>query len=123
MLGTNELKTMYNHTSEEIAQMFEKFVTYIINFKSQVDGSSPKLIVSGIPPIPENEINLDPNDIYYKTHDKCKILQQLNKQFCEKNNITYIDNSNLEVGIDNLHLTETSHQILANKLYEIIKTL
>ena len=117
MLGTNELKVMYNNSIQKIMQMFEKFIIYITNYKSQIDGQTSKLIVSGIPPINQGVINSDSDDMYYGTAEKCRQLQTQYKNYCQKNNICYIDNSDLEVGVDGLHLTENSHKILAKRLY------
>ena len=103
--------------------MLDKFVTFVKNFKSQIDGLSPTLIISGLPPIPQGEINLKPDDKYFGAPNKCQMLQTLYKEYCENNKIIYIDNSNLEVGIDCLHLTENSHKILAEKISKTIKAL
>ena len=123
MLGTNELKSAYNNSPDEILQMLDKFVKFIQNFHSQIDGEIPKLIISGIPPLPKCEENSNPNDKYYGAPEKCEVLLKLYKNYCLNNNLLYIDNSDLKVGIDCLHLTKNSHKILADKLYNLIKTL
>ena len=46
MLGTNELKNVYDKTAEEIGEDFEKyFVKTILGRKSQIGGSYPKLLI------------------------------------------------------------------------------
>ena len=123
MLGTNELKTTYNNTPKDVLIMLQKFVDYIQNFKSQIDGSSPVLIVSGIPKIVTNELNLQPDDKYFGAPAKSEELSELYLDYCTKNNIPFIDNSNLEVGVDGLHITKEGHKKLAEKIYKKIKSL
>lgn len=55
MLGTNELKKVYNKSMEEIGELFEKyFVKVILNRKSQIDNKYPKLLII-TPPIVSKE--------------------------------------------------------------------
>ena len=121
MLGTNELKYAYNNTANDVLKMFEKFVQFIFNFKSQIDGSTPKLIVSGIPLVASIKMNETPDDKYFQAPKKSKELCELYKKYCLKNHITYIDNTDLELGIDAIHITLESHKKLAQKVFQEIK--
>lgn len=120
MLGTNELKFAYNNSPAEIVSMLDKFVKFINNFKSQIDKKNSKLIISGIPLVKENEINKQSTDKYYGAPEKSKILCNFYREYCLKNKILYIDNTDLSVGIDGIHLTKEGHRELAEKVFDKI---
>ena len=55
MLGTNELKTMFNKTIEEVGELFEKYIVEtIINRKSQISDNYYKLLIVA-PPIAKDD--------------------------------------------------------------------
>ena len=120
MLGTNELKISFNNSAQDILNMLKKYIDYLKNYKSNIDYSTPKIIVSGLPLIRENEYYFE-DDEYRQVSEKSKQVNDLYKDYCEKNNIIYIDNDDLETGIDCVHLTRESHEKLAQKLFEAIK--
>ena len=118
MLGTNDLKNFFNLTASDMLSNLRLYIDYVQNYKSIIDGSTPKLIISGIAPIDENNC---------KTHYKGRVnirneYNVLSKNLCDKLGIPFVDNSDLQVGIDGVHITEQSHVILAEKLYKEIKS-
>ena len=119
MLGTNDTKTFFNHSGDDIFSMMKEYIEIITNYKSQIDGSSPKLIVCGIPPI-SDIANNNPNDNFFGAKVKAIRYKLLIKNYCQQNNIPFIDNSDLETGIDGLHITKESHTKLAEKIYNAI---
>jgi len=122
MLGTNELKDSFNNSADNISKMLDKFISYITSFKSQIDGSSPALILSGIPPIGENIVfDNAANPKYKNAYSKAQELIKLCKKYNNQDNLIYVDNSDLKTGIDCIHITKESHAILAEKLYTIDK--
>lgn len=123
MLGTNKLKFDFNNDAESVLDMMKRYVDFILNYKSQIDNSSLNLIISGIPLVSENsEYSKDKNK-YVGAREKSIKLNDLIKKYCEEKNICYIDNTELETGIDGVHLTKESHMVLANKLYTTIKEM
>lgn len=116
MLGTNELKSCYNNSPEDIMKMIKQYLDLITNYKSQIDKSHPNLIICGIPIVNENTIYCSNNSKYQGANKKQLSLSMLLEDFCNKNNINYINNNELEVGIDGVHLTKESHLKLAEKL-------
>lgn len=123
MLGTNELKYEFNNEASDIVEMIKKYVSFILNYESQIDKSKIKLIISGIPLVSENSGYSRKENKYLGARSKSEELNRLMKEYCEKENICFIDNSDLETGIDGVHITKESHNILANKIYEIISNL
>ena len=123
MLGTNELKFDFSNDASTVLNMMKKYVEFISNYRSQIDNSIPKLILSGVPLVSENSEYSREKNKYVGARQKSVQLNDLIKQYCDEKNICYIDNTDLETGIDGVHLTKESHKILADKVYVIIKKI
>jgi len=121
MLGTNELKNTFNNTAQDIVDMVDKYVQFIKNNKSQIDKTTPIVIISGLPLVRETTEYCTKGDKYKGASKKSEELNQLYKNYCKTKNITYIDNNDLQTGIDGVHLTKESHELLAQKLFDLLK--
>lgn len=123
MLGTNELKKTYNKTAEEIGNILEEyFVKTIINRKSQFTGKFPKLLIVAPPLV--NEFADERTSIKYKdASEKSKKLNDIYEELAKRNNCYFINNKELEVGIDGVHLTKESHRRLAKLLKDKIEEI
>ncbi len=119
MLGTNDLKTFFNLSSEDIARSLEKYILHVKNYLSIVDKSTPKLIVSGIAPVKEEFAKAH----FLNTSIKRDKFNALSKKLCEDYGVPFIDNSDLNVGPDGIHLTKDSHEKLAKKISQAIASL
>lgn len=120
-LGTNELKNVYNNTAREIGDMFENYlVKTVINRKSVIDKSSPKLLI--IPPavIDESTDYCRANDKYLGGTEKSKELNDIYEEIAKKYNCSFLSSLGLETGVDGVHLTKESHRKLAELLKERI---
>lgn len=100
--------------------MIDKYVKFIKNNKSQIDKSVPQIIISGLPVVNEKTGYCKANDKYKGAAGKSKELNVLYKKYCKDNNITYVNNDDLETGIDGVHLTLESHQKLAKRLFDCL---
>ncbi len=118
MLGTNDLKTHFNNTPKDMLEMVKKFIKVVKNFWVNRDGSKVKLIICGIPPVDDTKKVFDN---YENTNKKKNEFNMLEYKYCMERNIIFIDNSDLEIGDDGIHLTEESHFKLALKISSIIK--
>ena len=128
MLGTNELKSAYNKSAEEIGEILEKyFVRTIINRKSQFKESYPKLLLVTPPVINEYTDYCKKDDKYLGAMEKSKKLNSIYENIAKKYKCYFLSNADLEVGVDGVHLTEESHKKLAeflnNKIKEIYDNL
>lgn len=123
MLGTNELKYIYNKSAKEIGELLEEyFVKTILNRKSQLRDSYPKLLIIAPPIVSENrEYRVD--DKYKGASSKSKELNNIYKNIAEKYNCYFLSNKDLETGIDGVHLTKESHKLLAEKLSDMINDI
>ncbi len=122
MLGTNELKYALNNTAEDIVQMIDKYVCFIKNYKSQIDKSRPDIIISGTPIVQENTEYSQKDNKYKGATQKSIQLNILLEKYCKDNLLTYVNNGDLAVGIDGVHLTKESHIILASRISKIFKS-
>ena len=122
MLGTNELKYALNNTAEDIVQMIDKYVCFIKNYKSQIDKSHPDIIISGTPIVQENTEYSQKDNKYKGATQKSIELNILLEKYCKDNLLTYVNNGDLAVGLDGVHLTKESHIILASRISKIFKS-
>lgn len=121
MLGTNELKNVYNKEAEEIGKMLEEyFVKTILNRKSQLKESYPKLLIVAPPIVNENQEYCKAQNKYLGAMEKSKRLNNIYKEIAERYNCYFLSNEGLETGIDGVHLTKESHRKLAERLEEKI---
>lgn len=119
MLGTNELKKSFNKTIEEIGDIFEKyFVKTILNRKSQFADKYPKVLVIA-PPITK-DIG---SGKYEGAYEKSLRFNEIYKEIADRNECYFVDNTSLEPGIDGVHLTKESHELLAEKIYNVVKLI
>ena len=122
MLGTNELKEMYNITPTEIGSLLEKhFVKVILARKSQFQDSYPKLIIISPPLVDESKTDLD--KFYVGAEERSKHLAKVYSDIAERNNCSFIAGSSLLVGDDGVHLLEQSHKELAKLIFEKIQNI
>ncbi len=120
MLGTNELKAVYNKTIEDIGNLIDDcFVKTILNRKSQFMNTTPKLILVCPPLVDENTDYCKKK--YEGAYIKSKDLNNIYKQIADKYNCYFVNNEDLTTGIDGVHLDKESHRKLARKLCESIR--
>jgi len=119
MLGTNELKAIYDKTSEDIGILLEEyFVKVILQHKSQFSDNIPKLFLV-VPPLVNENTDYCKNK-YEGAYEKSQLLNDVYKRIADKYNCIFVNNKDLEVGIDGVHMTKKGHNILAKKIVEEI---
>ena len=124
MLGTNELKAKYQKSANNVGEMLEEyFVKTILNRKSQLKDSCPKLLIVVPPIVNENQEYCKTNNMFLGASQKSKELNDIYKNIAKKYNCFFLSNQGLETGIDGVHLTKESHMKLAKKLEEKINQI
>ncbi len=114
MLGTNELKSVYNKTAKKIGEILEEyFVKTILNRKSQFKNSYPKLLLVTPPIVNENADYCKQGNKYVGATKKSEELDTIYKGIAEKYNCYFLSNDSLCTGMDGVHLTKDSHKKLA----------
>ena len=115
-LGTNDLKSKFNRSVEEIANALEnKYIKFTREDLSNELTIVPKFIVIAPSIIDENKF-----EGYEGATEKSKQFNKVFGAMASKNSCAFISNEFLECGVDGIHLTEKSHKLLAQKLFEII---
>ena len=125
MLGTNEIKNIYNKTAKDVGEMLEKyFVKIILSRKSQLKDSYPSLLIV-VPPLVNEELNAThfQTNKYEGATQKSKELNDIYKDIAERYNCYFLSNQGLETGIDGVHLTKESHKKLAEMLKDKINNI
>ncbi len=123
MLGTNELKEVYNNEAKEIAIKFEKYIVKpILNRKSLLkENYFPKLVIMS-PPLLDETTDWA-SRLYKDATQKAKLLNKLYSKIADKYDCHYIDNTDLDLSDDGCHITIESHIKLAKKLEKVVKNI
>jgi lysophospholipase L1-like esterase len=127
MLGTNDLKTIYDRSSQEIADAISELVESIKEFGRYMDGEPPKIIV--VSPI-HVDINAPEFKNFYSTNyddsagKKSEELAPLISNVANKQGCQFIDAASVaKPGIDGIHLSTNSHSPLADVIYDKIQSI
>jgi len=129
MLGTNDLKTMYNRTAEDVAQALKQYPEYVAKYCSDRNLKMPKIILVSPAYMNENApkfVESMPKPGVYdevsaqKSHEFAepikRIAEELGCVFFGAASVT-------KTGDDGCHLDKESHANLANSFADIIKGL
>lgn len=117
MLGTNDLKTVFNRSPEKIAESINHLVKIVHDYGTNKAGKTPAIIL--ISPILINSNAPNFTKMYagiYNSQSALKSakLSKFIKTVAEKSNAIFIDASKFaDSGDDGLHLSEESHTRLA----------
>ena len=100
--------------------MIIKYIDFVKNYKSQIDKSTPEILICGLPIVKEQTNYCTKENKYKGATQKSQDLNKLYENYCKENKIFYLNNNDLQTGIDGVHLTEESHKLLATKLAKMI---
>ena len=114
-LGTNDCKSQYNLSAQEITKQMELFAQ-----KSKQLLHNPQVII--ISPARIVEGNQITNKYYNGAESKSIELDKCYQKMCHENNYIFISGLKLQTGEDGEHLTKDAHRTLGRKvLHEINK--
>lgn len=123
MLGTNEFKHEYNMSPEGIAKAMEEFLLKIINLKSQIRDSRPRVILISPPLVDEDNEYCSKGNKYAGAAEKSKELAALFEKIADKMDLIFLDSAVItNTGKDGVHITEESHRRLGEAVAKIILT-
>lgn len=123
MLGTNDIKSTYNLTAEQIAEHLDQTIFFIQKGKSDLE-KIPKILVVCPPPILIPDVGtLD--ERVARGIELFKVLPSLYEQVSEKNGCDFINAGEYisSSKTDGYHFTKEGHLKLAEVLSEFIKNL
>ncbi len=125
MLGTNDLKTVYNRSPQEIANAIKDLIDIVKQFGSYMDGEAPKIIIA-------SPIHVDINapefrNFYSNNYDdsagkKSEELAYFISNVAASQGCEFLDAARVaKPGIDGIHLSSVSHSPLADTIYDKIQ--
>ena len=123
MLGSNDLKRVFNATATDIANGMEKIVNEIKEFTVQKQGFIPRIVIVSPPVIGENIGQSQFNTEFdYESIEKSKQLAVHYKIVADRNDCIFVNAADYIKSSeeDSLHLTKEAHGKLAQVLYDIV---
>ena len=126
MLGTNDFKTVYNRSAEDIAEALRQFPEYVTSFCESRSLPEPKIILVSPPYMDDHAphfIDSMPTPNIYdetsvqKSHDLARYIQLVAKD----TDSLFLDSAPItKTGDDGCHLDRPSQALLASALHNII---
>lgn len=129
MLGTNDLKTIYNRTATEVAEALKQYPEYIDKYCADRNLERPKIILVSPAYMDENAskfIESMPNPGIYDEVSAVKSRQFAEpfKKLAEESNCIFFDAASVTTtGDDGCHLDAQSHSNLATELSKLVGEL
>ena len=115
-LGTNDCKSQYNLSPEEISQSMQKLAQ-----KVKILLNNPKVMI--ISPAKIIEGNKITDKYYVGAESKSTQLNSHYRKMCAENGFIFISGLNLQTGEDGEHLTKLAHIKLSQKVLHEINRL
>ncbi|SHO57383.1 SGNH/GDSL hydrolase family protein [Vibrio quintilis] len=114
MLGTNDLKTRFNRTVEDIAHSTGQLIQLIQSYYPQ----SSEIILISPPPVQQSQ-DAEMNESYVGAPDKCEALSASYQYLSEQYGCSFIDAGKYcSTSIkDGIHLDADNHRALAQAVF------
>ena len=113
-LGTNDQKSRYNLSAQEIAQQMSMFINIIESV------SDAKIML--ISPAQIKEGNKITDKFYAGAQEKGQPLDKYYEQLAQENDYLFVSGVDLEAGEDGEHLTPVSHYTLGKRVEREIES-
>jgi len=129
MLGTNDLKTVYNRSAEDVALALKQYPEYVSKYCSERNVKLPKIILVSPAYMDENApkfIESMPQQGVYdeKSAQKSRQFAEPIKKVADGLGCVFLDAAPItKTGDDGCHLDLTSHKNLADSFAKIITEL
>lgn len=124
MLGSNDLKSVFNLSAKQISEGAEVLVKEIISFTENKQGFIPKIILVSPPFIGDDIEASGFNFAFDRTAiARSKEFAKYYRQVADRNGCIFFDAAPCATPSkeDSLHLTPESHTALAKELYGVVK--
>jgi lysophospholipase L1-like esterase len=127
MLGTNDLKTVFDRSAADVARALRGLVQDVYEYGLNFESKAPKVIL--VSPIYINDTAKLFNLFYAKNYNHEAVIKSQDfaakiQKVAEEAGCVFIDAATVaEPGIDGIHFTEDSHPALAKVVSETIKSL
>jgi lysophospholipase L1-like esterase len=126
MLGTNDLKVVYNRSAAQIAEVLRQYPGYVDEYCEDRDLARPKFILVSPAHInaetPEFEQNFEEPRYDHTSGQKSHQLAEHIERVAQETNCLFFNAAQVaQTGKDGLHLDRPSHSRLADSLAALIK--
>lgn len=119
-LGLNEIKSIYNWSSVEVAEKTKGLIQLIKNRKPNLHETNPRIILCTQPEI--NEETEYWGDLWIGSNKKSIALAEEFRKLAEELNVEVLDvNKLVKTGKDGVHLDEHAHKVIAEGLVGLLK--
>jgi len=120
LLGTNEMKHEMGQSAEDIGASMKKLINIISTRPSQCRDITPNVILMSPPLVNENSEYCMTDNKYLGATEKSKELQKVYSDLAEELDIRFISLNSVTVGVDGIHIDESSHSEVANLIYKAL---
>jgi lysophospholipase L1-like esterase len=123
MLGTTNLKPMFDMSSIQIAESMTEMVEFVQNYKTLQGTNAPKILLI-VPPIIKEDTDFA-KELFKNGTQKSIDLIELYRKISQELGVEYLDptESILVDQTEGIHLAKESHPILANLVEDKIKEM
>lgn len=127
MLGTNDLKTEYQRTAENITEALGGLVSDVREFAQNLEGNVPKIIL--VSPIEINSRAPRFAEFYTGYYDERSMVESRKLgatigRLAQQTGCEFLDAATVaKPGEDGIHFDEESETSLADALYEVIRNV
>ena len=119
-LGLNDLLNKYHNSTDRLCESYITLLKVIEEYKTK-NNIDTNVILLNLPTINENAEFAKSTKNYCGINSKIKIVNNFLGNFCKKNDIVLIDVSLIKVGDDGVHFTEEGHNMIYEKLVNILE--
>lgn len=128
MLGSNDVKSAFDQTPEQITSGMETLVNQVesFTFGPETENGTPKILIVAPAPLRDTVFPSDMGFMYDEASmEKSKNLAPLYKKLAEKHGCTFFDAGSVTSTSDEdgLHLSPEAHRELAEGLYGVVSEL
>lgn len=122
MLGSNELKSEFSLSTEDIGENLKLLIQTIQNRSSQFRDIKIEIVILVPPVLNENTEYSQNNNKYVGAYEKSLQFKGVYSKIAKEFDLKIVDvQDQMVVGIDGAHITEESHGILANAVWDMLK--
>lgn len=115
-LGLNEIKSIYDWTSEQVAEKMRQMIHLIKQRKPNFHESNPRILLLSQPIVDNTGCW---GELWVGSHKKSEELYSAYKNLAEKERIEFVDLSMIAVDDkDGVHINKDGHALIAEQLYQ-----
>lgn len=121
MLGTNDLKTIFERSAQDIGAALNNLLDDIDVYAKDKNSSTPKVIIVSPIHVAAHVVETEPVRYGEPAHVKSLKLAEVYKQIAAKRGAAFFDAAGVAIaGADGIHLNEAGHKALGQALTKVV---